>query len=160
RRPVLLIGLGGSVVFYSLFGYAAGISPGSHTAAITALVLMFVARWGAGVAGATIATAQAGIAGSTPPEKRKHGMALTGAAFGIAFTFGPLLGALAMRLSADDPVFATSLTGYVAAGLSLIALLLALGMLPETRYLAGAAPAERRIFNLAAWRAVLTNPVI
>src|SRR6185295_5874432 len=57
-----------------------------------ALVLFFVARIGAGVSGATIATAQAVIADCTAPEKRKHGMALIGVAFGIGFTFGPLIG--------------------------------------------------------------------
>src|ERR1051326_1730769 len=106
RRPVLLVGLVGSVLFYSLFGYAAGIQPVSRDAAMTALILMFLSRSGAGIAGATISTAQAVIADSTPPEKRKHGMALIGAAFGIAFTIGPLLGALAMSFA--TPGLATS----------------------------------------------------
>lgn len=159
RRPVLLVGLVGSVLFYSLFGYAAGIQPDTRDAAMLALVLMFVARSGAGMAGATISTAQAVIADCTPPEKRKHGMALIGAAFGIAFTVGPLLGALAMRF-VDSPVLATSVTGYVSAGLSLLALLLALAVLPETRKPGDAAPAPRRIINVAAWRAVLSNSAI
>src|SRR5438034_6445053 len=128
RRPVLLVGLVGSVLFYSLFGYAAGIQPDTRDSALIALALMFVARSGAGMAGATISTAQAVIADCTPPEKRKHGMALIGAAFGIAFTVGPLLGALAMRF-VESPVLATSITGYVAGGLSLLALLLALAVL-------------------------------
>src|SRR5438067_3483975 len=59
RRPVLLVGLVGSVLFYSLFGYAAGIQPDTHDSALIALALMFVARSGAGMAGATISTAQA-----------------------------------------------------------------------------------------------------
>ncbi|MBI3411213.1 MAG: MFS transporter, partial [Planctomycetes bacterium] len=80
RRPILLLGLVGSVVFYAMFGWATSLSV-DHAA--TALTLFFVARIGAGIAGATIATAQAVIADSTPPEKRKHGMALVGAAFGI-----------------------------------------------------------------------------
>src|SRR2546429_7331529 len=67
RRPVLLVGLAGSVVFYTLFGYALTFPPEQ---AVLALVLLFVARAGAGVAGATIATAPAGIAACTPPEER------------------------------------------------------------------------------------------
>ena len=43
------------------------------------------------------ATAQAVVADCTPPEKRKHGMAMIGAAFGIGFTFGPLVGGLVAR---------------------------------------------------------------
>src|ERR1051325_1096085 len=60
RRPILLLGLFGSVVFYALFGWAGAIDPDSD--AQLALTLFFVARIGAGVAGATIATAQAVIA--------------------------------------------------------------------------------------------------
>src|SRR5262249_3390317 len=86
RRPILLLGLAGSVVFYALFGVAAIVGGAAG------LLLLFAARIGAGIAGATIATAQAVIADSTPPEKRAHGMAMIGAAFGIGFTFGPLLG--------------------------------------------------------------------
>src|SRR5204862_3294836 len=64
RRPVLLVGLAGSVVFYTLFGYAATIDPAQASLAVA---LMFVARIGAGVAGATISTAAAVIADCTPP---------------------------------------------------------------------------------------------
>src|SRR5260370_8843158 len=97
--------------------------------ALTALVLFFVARIGAGIAGATIATAQAVIADSTPPEKRKHGMALIGAAFGIGFTFGPLVGFAALEWFQEVP----GAIGYAAATLSGLALLLALWKLPKTR---------------------------
>ena len=164
RRPVLLIGLVGSVIFYGLFGNAAGLplkdADGGESAYLAglALTLMFVARIGAGVSGATIATAQAVIADCTAPEKRKHGMALIGAAFGIAFTVGPLLGALAMSLTSGQS--ATSYTGYLAAALSLIALLMAVFLLPETRNQRGAVATERQIFNVAAWRNVLRNAAV
>ena len=73
RRPILLIGLVGSVVFYALFGYASSLmGSGSERVdaktAQLALWLMFFARIGAGVAGATISTAQAVIADCTPKE--------------------------------------------------------------------------------------------
>src|SRR5437868_10338493 len=131
RRPILLLGLCGSVVFYSLFGYALSLAPRAE--APLALALLFVARIGAGIAGATISTAQAVIADCTPPEKRKHGMALIGMAFGIGFTFGPLLGAGSLRLFADRH----EVIGYTAAGLSLVALCLGLLLLPETRRAGG-----------------------
>src|SRR5262249_49399059 len=89
RRPILLVGLCGSVVFYALFAYASHV--GFAGSPRLALVLILLSRVGAGIAGATISTAQAVIADSTPPEKRSHGMAMIGAAFGIGFTFGPLL---------------------------------------------------------------------
>src|SRR3984893_4496256 len=89
RRPILLLGLFASVVFYTLFGVASQV--GAHGWLRLALALLFVSRLGAGVAGATISTAQAVIADTTTPERRARGMALIGAAFGIGFTFGPLL---------------------------------------------------------------------
>jgi DHA1 family tetracycline resistance protein-like MFS transporter len=136
RRPVLLVGLAGSVVFYILFGYAATIDPAESTLALT---LMFLSRIGAGVAGATISTAAAVIADCTPPEQRKRGMALIGAAFGVGFTFGPLIAFAAVR---SFPNQGHGAVGYVAAALSLIAFVIGVVQFPETR-VAGR-PSERR----------------
>jgi MFS family permease len=102
RRPILLIGLGGSVAFYALFGYACGLP--AEGLALIALVLFFIARIGAGVAGATIATAQAVVADCTPPEHRKHGMAMIGAAFGIGFTIGPIIGSASLYFAGANDV--------------------------------------------------------
>jgi MFS family permease len=136
RRPVLLVGLVGSVVFYTLFGYGATINPAQATLALT---LMFIARIGAGIAGATIATAAAVIADCTPPDQRKRGMALIGAAFGVGFTFGPLIAFGAVKLFPDQGHGAV---GYVAATLSFIALCIGFIQMPETR--AAGRPSERR----------------
>jgi MFS transporter, DHA1 family, tetracycline resistance protein len=154
RRPILLIGLVGSVVFYALFGYACALPEKEY--AKLALVLFFVARLGQGIAGATIATAQAVIADCTPPDKRKHGMALIGAAFGIGFTFGPLIGAGALALY---PLH-YELIGYTAAALSLVALLLGLRLLPETRKFNSAPPLQRRWFDRSALRFALGDRAI
>ena len=112
RRPILLIGLAGSVVFYGLFGYACSLPPEPY--ALLALMLFFVARIGAGIAGATISTAQAVVADCTPPEHRKHGMAMIGAAFGIGFTLGPLIGSASLFFSASDETGFFSLAPAVA----------------------------------------------
>ncbi len=120
RRPILLIGLLGSVVFYALFGWAT---------IQQSLLWLFVSRIGAGICGATISTAQAYIADTTTKENRSRGMALIGMAFGLGFTFGPLLGFLALPSEESVP---GPLPGFVAAGLSAIALLLAWFRLPES----------------------------
>ncbi|HEY1785046.1 MAG TPA: MFS transporter [Pirellulales bacterium] len=120
RRPVLLLGLAGSVVFYTLFGVAT---------VFQSLTGLFIARIGAGIAGATISTAQAYIADTTSLENRAKGMALIGAAFGLGFTFGPLLGALALGNDLQQPGPGP---GYLAAALSAGAFLLALFKLPES----------------------------
>jgi MFS family permease len=57
-------------------------------------------------------------------------MALIGAAFGVGFTFGPLLGAL--FVSGDAAGAPSAYPGYVASGLSGLALLSAIFMLPES----------------------------
>jgi MFS family permease len=153
RRPILLVGLTGSVLFYLLFGYASDIP---ETWAALALTLLFVSRIGAGVAGATIATAQAVIADCTTPERRKHGMALIGAAFGIGFTFGPLVGFASLLWFPNHH----GAIGYSAAGLSLLALLLGLFLMPETRHFEEAPPLQRRWIDWRAARDVLRQPAL
>jgi MFS family permease len=153
RRPILLMGLSASVVFYTLFGVALDLRL-LHPE--LALALLFVARLGAGVAGATISTAQAVIADCTPPEKRKHGMALIGAAFGIGFTFGPLIGYGAIRWFRDI----LGATGYVAAALSLVALLIAVARMPETRQFGQAPPVKRKWFDWQGLQTVLRSPTV
>ena len=122
RRPILLIGLLGSTVFYTIFGLAT---------VWRSLVWLFVARIGAGIAGATISTAQAYIADTTTAENRTKGMALIGAAFALGFTLGPVIGAASLLVGTTGDV--TPWPGYFAAGLSGMAFLLALWLLPESK---------------------------
>ena len=120
RRPVIIIGLAGSVIFYTLFGIAT---------VWKSLAWLFVSRIGAGIMGATISTAQAYIADTTSKEERPRGMALIGMAFGLGFTLGPLLGLVAVPDGHGDPGPGP---GFVAAGLSAMALCLAIVWLPES----------------------------
>lgn len=149
RRPVLMVGLVGSVVFYTLFGIAA---------VYESLALLFVSRIGAGVAGATISTAHAYIADTTTPAKRAKGMALIGMAFGMGFTFGPLLGYLALwGVAPGSPP--APWPGYAAATMSLVALLLAIFILPESRT-PDSQSAVRKRFDPRALREAFATPSI
>lgn len=103
RRPVLLIGLAGSTFFYSLFGYATSLGTETTLLGLSAIPWLFIGRIGAGIAGATIATSQAYIADVTSQAERGKGMALIGFAFGIGFTFGPLLGTTLVANTPDNP---------------------------------------------------------
>jgi len=111
RRPVLLIGLIGSTISYFLFGIATALGRDGSLLGLGPLPWLFITRIGAGIAGATIATAQAVIADSTGAEGRGKGMALIGAAFGIGFTFGPLIGAFS---ASDAPSLALNDDQYAA----------------------------------------------
>ncbi len=152
RRPILMLGLAGSVVFYGLFAYASQLPPELATLAVT---LLFVSRIGAGIAGASVSTAQAVIADCTTPEKRSKGMALIGAAFGIGFTFGPLIA------WAGEEVFQDAAwgPGAMASALSLVALGLAVWLLPETRR-PGGVPSEKKLFSLSRTKGVLAMPTV
>lgn len=113
RRPVLLLSLAGTVAGYLLFGLQ------------DSLLLLFVARVVNGIAGANVSTAQAVIADVTKPEERAKGMGLIGAAFGLGFILGPAIGGFSLELGEGAP-------GFIAAGFSFLALLLAAWKLPET----------------------------
>src|SRR5436190_9519905 len=118
RKPVLLISLLGSVVFYALYGVAVSLPAASAELAIG---LMLLARIGAGIAGASVGTAAAVIADCTPPEKRAKGMALIGIAFGAGFTLGPLIAYFGLAIFAQEPWG----VGALASALSFVALVVA-----------------------------------
>lgn len=151
RRPVLMIGLAASVAFYVLFGLATQMQD-----ATVSLTLLFVARIGAGIAGATISTAQAYIADTTSLDNRSKGMALIGMAFGLGFTFGPLLGFLAVPDPGEAP---GPWPGYVAAILSAVALSMAAFMLPESKHPDSEA-AGKKVLDREGLRVALSVPSI
>src|SRR5579871_5031171 len=154
RRPILLLGLTGSAVFYALFGIASQIGLGDAHQLALGLVLLFVARLGAGVAGATISTAQAVIADCTTPDRRAHGMALIGAASGIGFTFGPLIGLGSLFLPFPGA------PGFIAAAVSLVALILGLVLFKETLRAGSSVGLRRRWFDTRAFLDVLRTPAL
>lgn len=140
RRPVLMAGLAGSILAYTWFAFADGY---------TSLLLSRVA---AGIFGATIGTAQAYIADVTDAKDRGRGMALIGAAFGIGFTVGPAIGGIAAGSGHDR------LPGFIAAGLSLVALVTAAFVLPEPER--KSARREGGIFGFGGLRHVLATPTL
>ena len=157
RRPVLLVSLTGSVIFYALYGYAVSVpvepAP-SRTQALTALGLILLARVGAGIAGASVGTAAAVIADCTTPENRARGMALIGIAFGGGFTLGPLIAYFG--LAAFDQ--ARWGVGAIASLLSLVALVIAVFVFRETRR--PGARAAKEFPSVERGLAVLRMPVV
>jgi MFS family permease len=178
RRPILMLGLAGSTFFYALFGYCTSLGAAGTLLGLGVLPWLFICRIGAGIAGATIPTAQAYIADVTGPEERAKGMALIGAAFGIGFTFGPLLGAAfvpgepvasaeSWTESAgptdtaidDSHTQPSAAPGYVASVLSGLALLSAIFLLPESLQ-AGSRSIERHWLDTSSLREAVGRPAI
>jgi fucose permease len=120
------------------------------------MVLLFISRIGAGIAGATISTAHAYIADVTTLENRTKGMALIGAAFGLGFTLGPLFAVLALLGEANEPGPGP---GYAASGLSALALLLAWFKLPESLPQGGGHTARKWLDSSALHEALSTPSV-
>ena len=114
RRPVLLIGLTGSVVSYLLFAMA-----GSYA-------ILLLSRIIDGASGASINVAQAYLADETRTTQRARAMGIVGAAVGVGFIVGPILGGITAGISPLLP-------GLLAAAITAINLLVAVVILPESR---------------------------
>lgn len=113
RRLVLLISLFGLTVDYMLTAWA------------PTLAWLFVGRIIAGIGGASFTTASAYIADISPPEKRAQNFGMIGAAFGVGFIAGPIIGGFIGE-------FGTRLPFIVAAGLTFINWLYGFFILPES----------------------------
>ncbi len=130
RRPILLISLAVLALDYLIMALAGSIW------------LLLLGRLVGGIASATQSTATAYIADISKPEEKSARFGLVGAAFGIGFVFGPLLGGLLAEFGTRAPF-------YAAAALASANLVLGYLILPET-----VTDAIRRPFE---WRRA--NPV-
>jgi DHA1 family tetracycline resistance protein-like MFS transporter len=118
RRPVLMVSMVGSVIGYLWLGLAGTLS------------MLILARVISGLMSGNISAAFAYVADVTAPADRAKGLGMIGAAFGLGFMFGPMIGGL---LGGDDPAAATFLMpALVSAGLSTVAFLGATFFLKES----------------------------
>lgn len=113
RRPVLLFSLFGFGIDYIFLSFAPTIW------------WLFVGRIIAGITGASFTTASAYIADISTPENRAQNFGMVGAAFGLGFILGPMIGGLLGEFGARIPFF-------VAAGLALTNWLYGYFVLPES----------------------------
>lgn len=125
RRPVILISLLGSGLDY----FAQAMAP--------SVAFLFITRAINGISGANISACNAYIADVTPPEKRAAAYGVIGAAFGLGFVIGPVVGGLLGSIDIRLPF-------WIAGGLTMLNWLYGYFVLPESL------PADRRrAFNLA-----------
>ena len=114
RRPVLFFSLLGTCVAALITGLS------------TTLWMVFIGRMLDGVTGGNISTAQAYIADVTTKENRAKGMGLIGAAFGLGFILGPIIGGALSQFGTHVPFFFVS-------GLALTNAISLYFFLPESR---------------------------
>jgi DHA1 family tetracycline resistance protein-like MFS transporter len=144
RRPVLMASMLAAAFAYLWMGFA------------SELWMLFAARAFAGLCAGNIAAAQAYIADVTPPEKRARGMGMIGAAFGLGFIIGPALGGLVAGNEIGSADLETP--GLIAAGLSAVAFLGVVLLLPES--LPAAVRARPSRSRIAILYSVLGRPVL
>lgn len=113
RRPIILISLLGFTVDYIFLA----LSP--------TIWWLFIGRIVAGITGASVTTASAYIADISTDEDRAKNFGLIGAAFGLGFIIGPVIGGVLGHYGSRVPF-------YAAAVLCLLNFLYGLFILPES----------------------------
>ncbi|SEQ00537.1 MFS transporter, DHA1 family, tetracycline resistance protein [Loktanella sp. DSM 29012] len=113
RRPVLLVALAVMALDYVLMAVA-------HT-----MALLVIGRIIGGITAATQSTAGAYMADISKPEEKAANFGLIGAAFGVGFVLGPLIGGLLAEFGTRAPFYAAA----VLAGLNFV---FGYFVLPET----------------------------
>ena len=124
RRPVILISLFAFSMDYLLLAFAPTIT------------WLFIGRIIAGLTGASITTASAYIADVSTPENRAKNFGMIGAAFGLGFIIGPVIGGSLGHYGSRVPFYAAA----ILCGLNF---LYGYFILPESL-----APENRRNFNI------------
>lgn len=113
RRPIILISLFAFSLDYLLLAFAPTI------------MWLFVGRILAGITGASLTTASAYIADVSTPENRAKNFGMIGAAFGLGFIIGPVIGGFLGHYGSRVPF-------YAAAVLCMINFLYGYFILPES----------------------------
>ncbi len=143
RKPVLMIGIFGYGLSALLFGLA------------TQLWMLFASRALSGLlSSAALAASMAYVGDTTSDADRSSGMGALGAAMALGLIVGPAMGGLLAGESLSTPFF-------IAAALSLLALLLILFLLPESLPAGERGQQEKRIHTVqfGALKSALVGPL-
>ena len=120
RRPVLLIGLAGPIVGFTLFGLS------------DQLWVLFISRLIAGAfTSATLTVANAYTADITTTEQRQFAFGILTSGFGLGFILGPVLGGLLIQIQIPG-LLRHAIPGFFSAFLCLINLIGAVFVLKES----------------------------
>ncbi len=128
RRPIIL----GSLIGFCLDYLFLANAPNFYW--------LFVGRIIAGIMGSSITTAQAYIADISNAENRAKNFGMVGAAFGLGFIIGPLIGSFLVEINLKLPF-------YISAGLTLLNAIYGYFVLPESLSLENRRPFDWRRAN-------------
>jgi DHA1 family tetracycline resistance protein-like MFS transporter len=142
RRPVLLVSLAVLAADFLIMAVA------------PSLLVLFIGRIMAGMAAATHSTAHAFVADISAKQDRAKNFGLIGAAFGVGFILGPIIGGVAGEFGTRAPF-------YAATGLAFLNFCYGVLVLPETLSRDKRRPFDwRRANPLGGARQIAKFPVV
>ncbi len=113
RKPLLVLSQISTMIGFLLLGFA------------TTAILLLTSRLIDGLLGSNMTVSQAYISDITEPKHRTRVFGYTSGIFGAGLIFGPVIGGALYEISSSLPMF-------LAAGISLISVILVIFFLPET----------------------------
>jgi DHA1 family tetracycline resistance protein-like MFS transporter len=142
RRPILLVSLAVLAADFLIMAVA------------PSLLVLFIGRIMAGMAAATHSTAHAFVADISAKQDRARYFGLIGAAFGVGFILGPIIGGVAGEFGTRAPF-------YAATGLAFLNFCYGVLVLPETLSRDKRRPFDwRRANPLGGTRQIAKFPVV
>lgn len=142
RRPILLVSLAVLAADFLIMAVA------------PSLLVLFIGRIMAGMAAATHSTAHAFVADISAKQDRAKNFGLIGAAFGVGFILGPIIGGVAGEFGTRAPF-------YAATGLAFLNFCYGVLVLPETLSRDKRRPFDwRRANPLGGARQIAKFPVV
>ncbi|MBV6457743.1 MAG: Tetracycline resistance protein, class B [Fimbriimonadaceae bacterium] len=141
RRPIMLVTTAVFAISWLFYANA------------ETLWIMFASRALCGIAGANMSVAYAYVADATAESDRTKAMGLLGAAFGLGFIFGPVIGAQLLAAGNDKP----ALMAYVSFALACVNFAFIYFFLPEPKQHDATAGRRATLKNL---QRALTTPTL
>jgi len=140
RKKIIVICLLLNALGYVIFAYT------------NTFFMLLLGRFVAGIGGSSIGVAQAYIADVTTPENRSKGMGIIGAAFGLGFVFGPMIGGFLSE-------YGYFVTGMASAFFSIFAFVLTIIFLPEpVRHQSRKMVRPRKLLDTSSIKIIFKKP--
>lgn len=140
RKPLLILSLAGTALSFTMMAFAPNY------------IFLFIARALDGITAGNIPVASAVISDTTEPKDRAKGFGVIGAAFGFGFIFGPIISASTVGINTVIPFL-------IAAGITIVAVILTALFLPETNKHIGQTTNDK-LFNFSKLISALTNKTV